>query len=165
MKKQAHFSVCLALKALELVDVPVSYFHHRLWTVHRTPKTLNAAQTSGPLHSLNIRLTQESLSVSLPGNNICLSSVQSQPPNRVNTPRTTRRSSEAGVGSCGALNATQSPLCASCTKGASESENTREKQTKLTRCSGVADLRQVMCSLVTCFSGKPNLNENTPKCE
>lgn len=163
MKKQAHFSVCLALKALEFVDV--SYFHHRLWTVHRTPKTLNAAQTSGPLHSLNTRLTQESLSVSLPGNNICLSSVQSQPPNRVNTPRTTRRSSEAGVGSCGALNATQSPLCASCTKGASESENTREKQTKLTRCSGVADLRQVMCSLVTCFSGKPNLNENTPKCE
>lgn len=46
MKKQAHFSVCLALKAQELVDV--SYFHHRLWTVHRSPKTLKRSPDFRP---------------------------------------------------------------------------------------------------------------------
>jgi len=59
LKQQAHFSVCLALHAPELVDA--SHFHHTPETVPtEAPKPLKGSPgLGGPPDSLNTRLTQE----------------------------------------------------------------------------------------------------------
>lgn len=97
-------------------------------------RPLREAQTSRAPHFPNTPLTQESLSVSLPGNSICLSSTQSQPPNRTNTPCTTvvlvwRGGWEPQIPECNSITS----LCER-HKRASESVEVRVIQTAL--CTG-----------------------------
>lgn len=91
-------------------------------------KSLKEAQTSRAPYSPNTPLTQESLSVSLPGNNICLSSTQRD---RTHPAWPCSGHAEEGVGSRGASNANSITSLCERHKRASESEEVRVRRPEL----------------------------------
>lgn len=160
LKQWTHFSVCLALQNPWLVDA--SHLQHRLGTVLGSlEEPLRKPRPQGPsLHKHPAHTGEPFSCLARQQHLFVLYTVLTA---QQNEHTLNDRSAPLKRGLGATENATQSPLCANGTKEPVRVEN--ETTGGLHRHLGVADLQQVMWSLITCFPWSLNLNVDTPKCE